>query len=288
MDSGGEQNVTTTKELRTARRLGAWAKRALVDTYGTVRWRLARRVGRRATIEPGITVVTVNWNTLPFLRVLVETVRARSPEGTRILVIDNASRDGSHEYLRSRPEIESVLLRVNIRHGRALDLGVTMARTDTVIVLDIDAFPTTNTWLDDSLAALEQGRVLSGAYFHRNFVHPCFMVFRRESIVANELSFKPVGLHPQGGGRPFGPFMDVGEAISQAVLVRFGDEGLHRIPFTEVRGPDMVGTVFGDVVYHNFHTTYSAHRSTALARFHEAVERFGAAGWVEPGDEVQQ
>lgn len=39
----------------------------------------------------------------------------------------------------------------------------------------------------------------------------------------------------------------------------------------------MSGTVFGNVVYHNFQSTYGEQRSTALERFRAAANRFGVS-----------
>ena len=253
--------------------------RALIRIYGTARARFEWRRGRARSVQPGITIVTVNWNTLPFLRVLIDTVVARSPEGTKIIVVDNASDDGSQQYLSSRPEVESIPLRVNIGHGKALDIGVARVLTEYVVVLDVDAFPIRDGWLSESLSMLDAGSVLSGAYFHRSYIHPCFLVFRRDSVLMNDLSFAPIGRFPSQSQARYGLFLDVGEAVSQAVTVKHGADALHRVPFTEVLGPGMGSTVFGDVVYHNFHTTHGEFSDVALQRFGVAVERFGASGW---------
>jgi hypothetical protein len=156
-----------------------------------------------------------------------------------------------------------------------MDLGMTRVRTDIVVALDVDAFPLSKDWLDLSLAALGAGKLLSGAHIHRNYIHPCFLVARRNTLVMNNLSFRPIGTFRSDDGRPYGMFLDVGEAISQAVIARFGQASVHEIPPSEVKGPGMGSTVFGHVVYHNFHSSYGPYRETALARFAEAVERFG-------------
>lgn len=267
--------VMMTTVARTMHGRAARIKKSAIHSYGTMRSVVPRARARRKTTEPGITVVTVNWNTLPFLRIFLETVKARSPVGTRIIVVDNGSNDGSHEFLQGCADIETILLKINIRHGRALDLAVAQVKTETVVVLDIDAFPISDTWLVGSLEALENGKVLSGAYFHRNYIHPCFLVARRDTLVMNDLSFRPIGSTGRSDGTgPFQLFMDVGESISQAVIVKYGSESLHRIGTSEIQGPGMCGSVFGDVVYHNFETTYGPRRSGALERFNEAVERF--------------
>jgi GT2 family glycosyltransferase len=65
-----------------------------------------------------ITVLTVNYNTLDFLKLLVQSVRtfrARAP--TEIMVIDNQSTDGSREWAAAQPDIEAHLLTRNTGHG---------------------------------------------------------------------------------------------------------------------------------------------------------------------------
>jgi len=52
--------------------------------------------------RPGVTVVTVNWNSLHYLERMLAAVEAMSPPGTEILVVDNASSDGSREFVRQR------------------------------------------------------------------------------------------------------------------------------------------------------------------------------------------
>jgi len=241
----------------------------------------ARRAARRCATGPGITVVTVNWNTLPFLEALLDIVSARSPAGTRILVVDNGSSDGSREFLRGRSDVDSILLPINIGHGLALDLAVAKVTTDIVVVLDVDAFPISDAYLDASLEALAAGKVLSGAHFNRNYIHPCFLVARRDTLVMNDLSFQPIGSTGRADGTgPFQLFMDVGESISQAVIVKFGSDSLHRIRTSEIQGPGMCGSVFGDVVYHNFHTTYGPHQAAALERFNDALQRFGPSNQI--------
>ena len=259
-----EMDPTMAQRLRVAI---SRIKRRLIDGLGTVMAAALRVQAKRRQPVDGITVVTANWYTLPFLQVLVETVAARSP------VVDNASTDGSREYLASRPDIRTIRLPVNVRHGRALDIGVACVQTETVVVLDVDAFPITDGWLSASLDQLADGTVLSGAYIHRNYIHPCFLVARTDTIVQNDLSFRPVGT--TNAGPRFGVFMDAGEALSQAVVVKFGQQSLHKIEASERFGPGQTQTVFGDVVFHNFQSTYGVGLHTARARFGEAVQRFG-------------
>lgn len=267
-------------------------KRRLIELFGTSIGHLERRRSTRATsvnesdAEDGVTVITVNWNTLPFLKVLIATVSARSPANTRLIVIDNASKDGSREFLLSQPDIETVLLPVNIGHGRALDIGCARARTSTIALLDVDAFPITSDWLDRPLAELEVGKVLSGAHFQRNFIHPSFLVFRRDLLRHIQVGFSPIGR--TSTERHFGLFMDVGEAFSQAVAVKFGTSSLDKIPITERFGSGDRQAVFGSTVFHNFYSTYGPGRHDAVERFELAVRRFGLSDDTSTSSEAKR
>jgi GT2 family glycosyltransferase len=71
--------------------------------------------------------------------------RLFSPLSTRILGVDKGSTDGSVEWLR-REGVPTVALCTNGGHGSGLDLGWLRARTQTVVTLDVDAFPISDSW----------------------------------------------------------------------------------------------------------------------------------------------
>ena len=87
------------------------------------------------------TVVTVNWNSARYLAVLLELVAERSPPGTEITVVDNASRDDTRAVVAQHPGARLVRFPVNVGHEIALDAGFLLARTEYVVALDVDAFP---------------------------------------------------------------------------------------------------------------------------------------------------
>ena len=96
---------------------------------GTVRARLVARWARAirprrwwmmirclAPLGAGATVVIVNWDSLSYLRTTVAAVRRFSASGTRIIVVDNGSHDGSLAWLRTE-KVETVALGANFGHG---------------------------------------------------------------------------------------------------------------------------------------------------------------------------
>lgn len=228
-----------------------------------LRARARRSTGRM--LDGAATVVTVNWNSWEHLAVLIDVVARRSPAGTRILVVDNGSSDGSRRRLKDHPDVSVVRLPVNVGHELALDIGVLRVRTEYVVVLDVDAFPLRDGWLEELLAPLDRGAAISGARLNREYVHPCCWAMRTERFVERGHSFRS-DYRPRAAGRDASG--DVGEIMSAAE-----QPNLHFFEVTSQRGPGDVGTVFGDLVYHNFYAT----------RF-RATDRQTLDGAVSAGD----
>ena len=221
--------------LRTLKRLKtAGVVQALLR--GPARLRLGHSV-------PGsVTVVIVNWNAKPFLEVAVDAVRRFSPPGTRLLVVDNASSDGSRAWLRNQ-DLRRALLPLNVGHGLAMDIGFLLARTEFVVALDVDAFPVSDRWLPAVLDLLRDGAMVAGGRGPRDIVHPSFLAMRRRRFVLGRHSFVP-----RYAGELGADGWDVGERISIRERGRLGF-----LPVTFQYGPPPIGTVYGDVVYHNFY-----------------------------------
>lgn len=251
-----------------ARRWGGAIKGRLVRNAGSLYAAASRRRPHR--YRPGVTVVTVNWNSLPFLRRSLSAVTAMSPDDTELLVVDNGSSDGSAAWAAARDDVRLIRLPINVGHGVALDIAITRIDTEFVAVLDVDAFPVSDRWLADSLEALESGAQIAGARMHRNFVHPCFLVTRTPVLHQYGLTFRPVGsLAGRSVRAPL--FLDVGEALSQRLIVKFGGgQALHFFEITSVRGPGGTGAVFGDLVYHNQYATQGGEHTNALEIFEAA------------------
>ncbi|HEY6145561.1 MAG TPA: glycosyltransferase [Solirubrobacterales bacterium] len=210
-----------------------------------LRARARRRLDR---LQPGAaTVVTVNWNSWPYLEVLLDVVRRRSPANLRIIAVDNGSEDGSRQRIGGRPGVDGLLLPANVGHELALDLGVLLAETEFVVALDVDAFPLRDDWLEQLLSPLSEGAQVSGARLNRSYVHPCCWAMRKARFVERGHSFRAHYVFRSEGRDASG---DVGEEISTAEA-----PNLNFFEPTSKRGPGDVGTVFGGIVYHNFYST---------------------------------
>lgn len=242
-------------------------------------WRLAipllraRARRRLPRLEAGAaTIVTVNWNSWQHLKVLIDVVQRRSPASTRIVVVDNGSEDESRARLAEHPAVKTVKLPLNLGHELAMDIGVLLAETEFVIALDVDAFPLHDNWLPELLAPLDEGAMVSGARLNRQYVHPCCWAMRKARFVERAHSFRS-HYQPREEGRDASG--DVGEEISAAEA-----PNLHFLEVTSQRGPGDVGTVFGDLVYHNFYATrFNASSGDTLDEVVEADD--SSQAWQE-------
>lgn len=223
------------------------AQRAVVTA---VRVRARARLSR--IVAGGVTIVTVNWNSVNFLRVLLSAVeRFTTDRDVRVVVVDNASTDGSREFLRSRPGVRVIRLPWNFGHPSALDVGFLVSETEFVIALDVDAFPIRGDWLDRLLDPLRSGSTISGARLNRSYVHPCCLAMRLERFVRLGHSFRSryVPRHYRDG-----VLIDASGDVGEIMSARDGGP-LHFLEVSSQFGPGDVGTVFGDVIYHNFYST---------------------------------
>jgi N-acetylglucosaminyl-diphospho-decaprenol L-rhamnosyltransferase len=88
-----------------------------------------------------IAFITVNYNTLA----LVEKLAAffgnlDAPFTFSFTVVDNNSKDGSQEFLQSRPDIQYLQTGGNIGYGRAINRGVAATESTYVCVTNTDVF----------------------------------------------------------------------------------------------------------------------------------------------------
>ncbi|HWQ11512.1 MAG TPA: glycosyltransferase family 2 protein [Roseiflexaceae bacterium] len=102
--------------------------------------------------DPGVTVALVTYNSAAYVRECLGSVQRAAPD-IPILVIDNASADGTQDIVRAEfPGCRLVGLPQNIGHSAACNLAFQLAATAWVLLLDHDtAVP--EGWLEPLLAA---------------------------------------------------------------------------------------------------------------------------------------
>lgn len=230
-----------------------------------------------------VSIVTVTRDGLFFTRLLVERIRALiGDRAYEIIVVDQGSRDGSLDWLRTQPDVRLLRhrrwFRRGHRHGEAAEAGVRAAGHEHIVLLDSDAHPVDPDWLRSSVDRLDDRHPLAGAVFrspHRGnphgwYIHPHFMAFRRRDlgglVVLRKLR---------------GEDTDTGEEATLRVL----DAGLgvigHEIAFCGAFdvGHPRVPTVAGGV-FHAWYVSRLLHTEAEVIG--ETAGLVSRAGYLEP------
>lgn len=102
-----------------------------------------------------IAVVILNWNGEKFLREFLADVVRHSREDADIVVIDNASKDGSVNFIRQNfPEVEVVELPVNYGFAGGYNHGLKLLRHEYFVLLNSDVEVTSN-WIAPVIRYME-------------------------------------------------------------------------------------------------------------------------------------
>jgi N-acetylglucosaminyl-diphospho-decaprenol L-rhamnosyltransferase len=97
--------------------------------------------------RPDVSVIVVNYNTAHLLdRMFAALGASRGDLKLQVIVVDNASRDGSVEVLRAQhPDAELIANTINVGFARANNQAIPRARGRYVLLLNTDAFVSTDT-----------------------------------------------------------------------------------------------------------------------------------------------
>jgi GT2 family glycosyltransferase len=106
--------------------------------------------------SPLVSVIILNWNGAAFLPRCLEAVAAQSFRDFEVLVLDNASTDGSLDGLEARwPDFQVVRFSENLGFAVANNRGAHMAHGRWLAFLNNDAFPEAD-WLAKLVGAAQR------------------------------------------------------------------------------------------------------------------------------------
>ncbi|MER3466387.1 MAG: hypothetical protein C4340_04425, partial [Armatimonadota bacterium] len=95
-----------------------------------------------------LSIVIVNWNTKALLEKCLASLQQHAPaESFEVIVVDNASEDGSAAMVRSRfPQVRLLTERANHGYAAGNNIGIRAALGDAILLLNPDT-----EFIDDSL-----------------------------------------------------------------------------------------------------------------------------------------
>ena len=105
-------------------------------------------------------IIILSYNALEYTKLCLESIRKHTPSGTyELIVVDNASTDGSAQWLKEQKDIRLILNEENVGFPKGCNQGLKMAQGSELLLLNNDVI-VTPFWLDNMRAALySQDRV---------------------------------------------------------------------------------------------------------------------------------
>ncbi|RJP64118.1 MAG: glycosyltransferase family 2 protein [Candidatus Abyssobacteria bacterium SURF_17] len=169
--------------------------------------------------EPRVTIVVVNYNCSPYVEKCLGSLLEQSYSNIEILVVDNASTDGSAEQIESNyPDIRLVKAAANRGFSAAVNTGITSSTGDLIVVLNIDA------WVDRDFV-----RELAAALLEEPAAGMAApkMLFARDARVVNSIG---LGYNITGSNHDIGFGIDDGPQFSERrwVFGPCGGAGMYR------------------------------------------------------------
>ncbi|UNK19767.1 glycosyltransferase [Paenibacillus sp. N3/727] len=108
---------------------------------------------RSTTYFEGTSIIIPTYNQLHYLKECIESILRYTNEPYELIIIDNASVDGTAEYLKSAQGVRFRINEENLGFAGAVNQGLMMAKGTTLMILNNDSVVTTN-WLSNLLACL--------------------------------------------------------------------------------------------------------------------------------------
>jgi len=103
-----------------------------------------------------VSIIIVNYNGKPLLEKCLRSVYAQAYDPIEVIVVDNASKDGSADLVRnSFPDVHLVLCDNNLGFAGGNNRGVAVAQGEYVVLLNNDT-EVDNQWLCELLKMMEQ------------------------------------------------------------------------------------------------------------------------------------
>ncbi|WP_051624041.1 glycosyltransferase [Clostridium akagii] len=99
-------------------------------------------------------IIILTYNNLQFTKQCIESIRKNTRLGTyEIIVVDNASSDGTKDWLNEQDDIVSILNSENNGFPKGCNQGIEASKGDNILLLNNDVIVTYN-WLENMLQCL--------------------------------------------------------------------------------------------------------------------------------------
>jgi GT2 family glycosyltransferase/ubiquinone/menaquinone biosynthesis C-methylase UbiE len=99
-------------------------------------------------------IVILTYNQIEYTKLCIESIRRFTKIGTyEMIVVDNASTDGTIEWLKQQDDIKTIFNSENLGFPKGCNQGIEISTGDNILLLNNDTVVTQN-WLDNLLTCL--------------------------------------------------------------------------------------------------------------------------------------
>lgn len=156
-----------------------------------------------------VSVIIPNYNGKHFMEPCLKSLSEQTCRDFQILVVDNASTDGSVEYMKEHyPDIRLFSLKKNLGFSAAVNVGIRNSRTPYVILLNNDTTVDPH-YIEEMLRAIERSpKIFSVSSKMIQMYHPDLI------DSAGDLYTLPGWGVCRGAGRPVGNYTEPDEIFS--------------------------------------------------------------------------
>jgi len=218
---------------------------------------------------PRFAILMAVHNGLPIVRAsTLKTLQHMRDSSARLVVVDNASTDGTQEWLRflaARGDIDLIRLESNVGHGPALEKARAATRSEFIVTLDSDAFPLTDDWLEALAGRIDGATLAAGIGHHRGYAHPSCLIVSRATMERLGSTF----LVEKCRSSP----LDVAERLTADIRAAGGDVSFLEPTLGSAAEPVFGGVEYGGIVFHQWHTTRHLIESRVDDVPREGIER---------------
>ena len=129
-----------------------------VREFFVIQWltrsRVAAPITRRAS-RPKVSIIVLAFNQLEYTRQCIDSILANTRQPYELILVDNASSDGTPDYLRSIGGARVILNSENLGFAAGNNVGLAVASGDYIVLLNNDAVVTEG-WLDRLVTPMER------------------------------------------------------------------------------------------------------------------------------------
>ena len=125
--------------------------RHATDDYSTLK---VMKDNRKVEMNSLTSIIILSYNALEYTKLCIESIRRHTRKGTyELIVIDNASNDGSAQWLQEQDDIHLILNEENVGFPKGCNQGLRIAQGTELLLLNNDVI-VTPFWLDNMRTAL--------------------------------------------------------------------------------------------------------------------------------------